>query len=292
MGKNRKISEIEKGHLWAFGLIFAAFIVKVIGFGTLLSDVLTALGSLVHIVTSVIYSKGKLKRLSIVSHVLIAFALATVIASLLGLPIRYRITASMVVFILSLCFALYMYFCREIALSKENFNSVFDLITSVLLGVFVGFIGVIGVNELTDSDIGGYALVVLVVSLVITVAIRVYASVRRYKTEGTVSKFWGQVGWFLLVLLLVFSTILFSVMALNYSLDDSEPIGEYSYEIVDKRTKSSHRGGRHFYLTVGRDGKDDEISVTSERYYSSDIGDKLTMYSYEGAFGFEYYEYK
>ena len=257
-----------------------------------MSDVLIALGALIQMVFSIIGSEGKFKPLSFVTNLFVFLVFVTTVASFCGMPVRHKITASMIIALLCAIFVLYLYIRRDSVINKENFSSSFDLITTVFMCGFIGFFAVLSVNELTDSDIGGFALVVLVVSLVITVAIRVYASVRRYKTEGTVSKFWGQVGWFLLVLLLVFATILFSVMALNYSLDDSEPIGEYSYEIVDKRTKSSHRGGRHFYLTVGRDGKDDEISVTSERYYSSDIGDKLTMYSYEGAFGFEYYEYK
>ena len=291
--KNRKKTDrLDKRILLAFSIILVAFFVKMLGLGTVLSDALIAVGALVHIVSSIIDSKGEFKPLSFVSNLLIALVLVTVVASFLGMPVRYKITASMVIAALCVLFALYIYIFRDSVLKKEYVNSGFDVITSVFLGVMVGFLGTLSVTELTDSDIGEYALVVLIVSLIITVAIRVYASVRRYKTEGTVSKFWGQVGWFFLILLLVFATIIFSIMALNYSLDDSEPIDEYSYEIIDKRTKSRRKGGMHFYLTVDRDGKEDEISVTSERYYSSDIGDKLTVYGYEGAFGFEYYEYK
>ena len=79
--KNRKKTDrLDKRILLAFSIILVAFFVKMLGLGTVLSDALIAVGALVHIVSSIIDSKGEFKPLSFVSNLLIALVLVTVVA--------------------------------------------------------------------------------------------------------------------------------------------------------------------------------------------------------------------
>ena len=92
-----------------------------------------------------------------------------------------------------------------------------------------------------------------------------------------------------IVVFAAFALIWSSAQHLNYALDTSEP-QEVSEEIVHKKID---RNGdtTDYYLTVKLNGEDFKINVSSQAYKSYEIGDTLTFYYFEGAFGEPFYMY-
>lgn len=88
--------------------------------------------------------------------------------------------------------------------------------------------------------------------------------------------------------LLGFVIPLTTVNNINYMLDTSEPT-VYELTIGEKETESSSKGGRRYYLIVGRNGQQLEMRVSQSEYYQYEVGDKLPVALYEGALGDAYY---
>ena len=80
---------------------------------------------------------------------------------------------------------------------------------------------------------------------------------------------------------------------INYALDTSTPIAVEA-KVVQKRTSSSasHKGGPHFKLILSADGKNFEFTTLHTVYGQYESGDRLTLYKYNGALGYTYYEYR
>ena len=96
---------------------------------------------------------------------------------------------------------------------------------------------------------------------------------------------------FSITFFLVFGLPALSVEYTNYAFDTS--VGEVKeYVVINKYTRNGGRGGPHYHLVL-RLGEDElDISIENVIYSQYEMGEAVRIYSYGGAFGYHYYEYR
>ena len=96
-------------------------------------------------------------------------------------------------------------------------------------------------------------------------------------------KFFSCVGWFLLIFILAFGLLYFTVCDLNYALDRSVPT-EYAAVIQKKEINRTRRGPDDYKFEFNINGNEISLSVPSGDYSSHEVGDYYRIVRYEGAF--------
>ena len=96
-------------------------------------------------------------------------------------------------------------------------------------------------------------------------------------------KFFSCVGWFLLIFILAFALLYFTVCDLNYALDRSVPT-EYAAVIQKKEINRTRRGPDDYKFEFNINGNEISLSVPSGDYSSHEVGDYYRIVRYEGAF--------
>ena len=96
---------------------------------------------------------------------------------------------------------------------------------------------------------------------------------------------------FSLTFFLVFGLPALSAEYANYALDTSAAEVR-EYVVVDKYTRNGGRGGPRYHLVLVSDGQELDISTEHVIYSQYETGEAVRIYSYGGAFGYHYYEYR
>lgn len=96
---------------------------------------------------------------------------------------------------------------------------------------------------------------------------------------------------FSLTFFLVFGLPALSAEYTNYAFDTSAAEVR-EYVVVDKYTRSGGRGGPRYHLILVSDGQELDISTEHVIYSQYETGEAVRIYSYGGALGYHYYEYR
>ncbi len=130
---------------------------------------------------------------------------------------------------------------------------------------------------------GDFWMLPLVAALMAGVAIVILFFRKRYR-------FWGKLGMFLLIFVLLFIAIRAYTVHLNYALSMDEPEA-FEMTVIDKERNRGHgrRSRTSYYLTCEHESEELTVKVSWLEYQTYDIHDSYAMSYYQGAFGKPFY---
>lgn len=186
----------------------------------------------------------------------------------------------MIVFLLCGVFESYRTYKEEKS-SKNLFNRYYGIgIFLLLMQMFTAF-------DITFIEEGKPWLIALFIDIFFFLFALIYIFYYLNKNKDKPKKekglfigvvvFWAIVGGYYLSII--------SVINLNYSLDNSNPVIN-SYEIIELENGDDNEGDK---ATIIIDEKEYKITITDEEFHDLKVGDMLEVYYFEGAFKIPYY---
>lgn len=207
---------------------------------------------------------------------LFAALLVLYIWTKLFLPPKVIINISALIMVISLAYAVFKYLKRGESKSLLTGVSIYFSLNCIMQAT--------SFSPTENESILFYALPAIFSVVCCAVAIVLILKNKYLKDIDLSEKF----ALAFLVLLLSAAISFCLLNNLNYSLETTEPQIK-SGVIVDARINSGYRSITAFYLTVKIDGKEIEIDVPSNEYYSNKIGSSYQVYYHEGFFKEPFY---
>lgn len=102
------------------------------------------------------------------------------------------------------------------------------------------------------------------------------------------SKFWGKLGYFILVVFITTALLASVITNLNYALDFSEPT-KTVITIEDKDIDLRRKAPASYKFRFVKGSKKHYVEVPASVYNEYDVGDIYDLVVYNGAFGEEFY---
>ena len=173
-------------------------------------------------------------------------------------------------------------------------NIAIDAIVPLLLAFYLLTFSVIDLFEMIEDCSDHLGVVALITALVCALLAVVLCFILKkgcngfkMKLKSAAISFGAGLGCGLLLAFLIIPQI-------NYAFDFSKGQPQ-RFEILDKEFQtdaSQYSVGDDYYLIINRNGKEERLRVTAERYQNSEVGDYVNATLCDGFLGMAYLEYE
>lgn len=154
---------------------------------------------------------------------------------------------------------------------------------------FYSFIVGIRLLSIIESEMDvpmGFIVASLILSVVALILGIVFI-----KDRGNRKEYFGKLSAaFFLTLVITFVLPLLTIEYTNYAFDTS--VGEAKQCLVVEKHITQHRRGKGYYIEFVVNGERVSFSTDKLVYLKYDVGDRISIYEYDGAYDMKYYEYR
>ncbi len=230
------------------------------------------------IASEMVSEKQDPKRIRIFGRILkICYAyLAIVNIGWLYLNVPYKLFAVLAMLAMPIVFVIYCCFQNEASILEEpkDISKESLLLPMVFSNIVLFFRLLLDFNFVDEERMVVITLIVVIILMIISLI-----CTKEWLKQKTA---------ILYIAVVLFFYAPGTVAQINYVFDTSEPIVEHAV-VTDMDISTMSRGPDSYYLTVElEDGREQKLQVPMDQYYETEIGDAVTVMTYEGFLGISY----